>query len=360
MISIKSKIISRLISQEILFYFLAIFITLSLVILINHVFLVFKESHSVGFQVDEVYQLIWNKYTRDISLIIGLSFLLGSVFALNSLEKNSEIIVLNSAGFGSFKIFNMVLPLAILIALISAIFSIYISPTSNQKISSINEIAKNRPDFIFFKERDFITFKDQKITIFVEIVENIEDRQKLKNIYLWSQDNNKITLAKSGQKYTDSSSRKVLIDLFEGNIYNLNTNKNTTTEFKKMSIVLFDPNNKVIETKQSKYQSKSLINILGDLPKLEALVEIHYRLAFPISIFLFSFLSIQLTSNNRKFKKNFSIIISISAYLLFYNSLYISKDLILSSDSITYLFFVPYIIMAALIYIKILYAKFTS
>jgi len=349
------NILSIYISRKILFYFFAIFTSLSLIILINHIFLVLKESISVGYLSGELYTLILNKYLRDVSLVLGLSLFLGCVVAFNNLAKNSELIILNSSGMNFFSVFSIISPLILFFVLMSIVITFYVQPNANLNINKLLEAASNRPNFLNFKQKQFVIFKDKNISIFVDRVDNNGENQILKKIYIWSEKNKKLTIAKSGEKYIDSS-KKIFINLFDGRIYDIEAPKVGITKFKKMNLLLYDPSRKKPNFSNLDYDSMSVFILLEHLPKKEALAELLHKISFPLSNIILIFLSIVLTLKNTS-KSNFSLIYAVITYTIFYNLIYISKATIENNDFNPAMFFLPYLILILIIYIKILSLK---
>ena len=67
---------------------------------------------------------------------VGISVLIGGVFAFAQLARNSEVVVMRAAGVSIFQVFRMALPVALLVAAFAVILIDQVAPRAQQALSS--------------------------------------------------------------------------------------------------------------------------------------------------------------------------------------------------------------------------------
>jgi len=325
--------------------FFAILIIISLIIFSNQFFLVLNRSLTEGYLSSELFPLMLLKFSRDLPFIISFSFSLALIYTLNRLYKNSELVILSNAGFGDFRILRLLIPIILVIMVLVTVSSVFISPEVNSRVATIKESAQSRPDFLFFKEGVFQQFNEGKTTFYSSDINEYDDNQLMKNVFIFSAEENMIIFSNIGKKVTDETSGKIFLELSNGKFYqNLNSRYNDTlsfTTFDKFEILLFDPS-RDINFNDVFFSEKSLGLIeLIYKNSVESYAEIIYRFSIPLSFLIMSILSIQFSRVNPRGSKNYVLGLGLVTYILYYNLLVYIRENMSSNyvDLITYFFF---------------------
>ena len=318
--------LSYYLNFEILRSFVAILLILALIIFGNQIFLVLKNSASQGIVSSELISLIFLKTFRDINLLLGLSSILAIILTLNRFYKSSELIVIKTAGYGENGILKILLPLISFFVILSALFSIFFSPLAKNEINFIKENAKSRPDYIFFKEGTFQSFQDGEVIFFAQEISNKEaDRQNLKNVFIFSKTDSKLTTASSGLKIHNPSTESIFLELYDGHAYeNLNFEQTniSITNFEKYRFNLYSKNKEVLGIV---YPEARYFFDLSISKKID-LAEMLFRISIPISLLILVILSVYISKINPRKGKNFSPVIGVIFFIAYYNLLLFSKS----------------------------------
>jgi len=348
-------IIFKYLSKKVLFSALVFFIVLSLIIFSNQFFIVLNQSLKQGLYNSELLPLMLLKYSRDFHIVLGLSFILGLVYALNKFYKNSEIIILTGCGIDDLKIAKILMPVIISASIIISTFSISISPYVKSQIEIYASNAERRPEFIFLREGRFQNFKNNSITFYSSEISNIDNspNQNLKDIFVYSDENDRLILANSGTKVINKTNGEVLLNLYDGTIYQdlIDTKKSVTsiTNFEKFRIKLFSESSSKEIAKIDNLSEYKRISDLIFSKNYKDTSELLNRFSFPLSIFIISILGIYVSRNNPRNKKNFSLGYALIIFITYYNMLIFLKNTS-TSENLIINFMLPHIIFLSLIY----------
>jgi len=343
------SIIGSFINKKILTNFFVIFFILSLIVFGNQFFIVLSQSLDKGLFGNEIYSLIFLKFIRDAPFLISFSLILSIVFTFNKLYKSSEAIILHSAGKGALDFFKIIFPIVITTTVLISFLIGYIVPSVKLEIYNITDRAKSRPDYIFFQEGLFQSFQNNEITMFISEIDNVKeaDNQVLKNIFIYSNENKRIIIAKTGSKSV-SLNGDVHLDLFDGSIYQQlrdSNNISSVTNFEKYFIKIFslDSSERIFS---SSSEMKDFISLFSDSNN-EDLGEITYRISFSIATFILSLLSVFFSKTNNRSRINFSVGYLVIFFISYYNMVIIAKSSLgngatsfLSSLVMPHLFFI--------------------
>ena len=351
------KKIARLLISETLFSFIVVFLILSLIIFGNQFFLVLSRSLTEGFLGSELFPLIILKYTRDLPFIVSFGFCLALIHALSKMYKSSEIVILNNAGVGDFKLFRMISPLVFFMTLFVIFLSIFLTAEVNKKVDLLKENASLRPDYIFFKEGVFQNFHNENMTLYTSEIDTLanDEGQLLKNVFIFLEEKYKVITSTTGEKKIDKVSGKVYLSLQDGKIYqnldrNLLENISITT-FKKFEILIFDPSKAQKINRIETFESKSFAELLK-IFDLSSFKEIFYRFSIPLSFLIMCFLSIQFSKVDPRKTRNFALGYGLLTYISYYNILLFSKEM--KTDSlveIIIIFLITHAIYLTLVFI---------
>jgi len=352
-----SKIISNYLSKKVFLSFFPISLILSLIIFGNQFFIVISQSLNEGLYTSEILPLMSLKFVRDIPFIIGLSFTLSMTYVLNSLYKNSELVVLNNAGFGDTFIIRLFRPLISLFFFVILIVSFFVVPLAQNKISTLKQNAQNRPDFIFFREGVFQSFNNKDVTLYSPIIENFSDsdNQELNDLFIYFELSDRLIIAEKGYKEVDELTGNVLLKLINGITYtNISlVNEFSKTRFKNFDINLFSENNN--KERKRNAEEKTMFELINS-NDLKDKAEIFYRLSIPVSLIILVICAVFFSKTDPRAKRNFSLGYSLLAFIVYYNMIIYSKSIIKSGDGNIYfnilLPHMPFILLILFILVK--------
>lgn len=112
-----------------------------------------------------------------------MAVLMGTILAVGTLAKNSEITAMRSSGVSLFQLGRPLLATAMAISLLLLFMQEFITPLANEKMLYIEQVVVKKKDSSAFFRRDNIWHKDQDLILQAKIFN--PDTSKLEGITLW-------------------------------------------------------------------------------------------------------------------------------------------------------------------------------
>ena len=289
--------IKKYLTNQFFFRFLFLLSILFFTVLFNQIFIVLKESLATPFFLDEIFLIVFLKSLTDLPLLVNLSIFFALLILINKLTNNSEIFVLNSSGIGKFKLAKIFSPIIGYVFLFVLFFSIFFTPILENIIQDLRFHAKENVSRVDLKARNFNSFDEGKLIIFIEEVQNKNtNEQKYQGVFLNfnEKDTNYILLAEEGSKIVVNND--VFLVLNNGYKYsNLQTKQS-------LQISKFDTIKINLSTNQNKKETSSLVDInnlqsksIFELIKIDdnhSKGEIFWRISLTLSILTLSTIAI--------------------------------------------------------------------
>ena len=178
-------ILAKYIKSLIFRNFFGVFVVLILIISGNQFFLVLKEAIELNILTVEIFSLVFFKSLRDIPTVFSISLFFSTLVSMSRLYRNSEIVVIKASGASDYFFIKILTPFMLWFFFINLILSLFIAPYAAKKTHDIRYEASQRPEFLTLMERQFQVFANDKITIYSEEVENVDDfDQVVINFYI--------------------------------------------------------------------------------------------------------------------------------------------------------------------------------
>jgi len=229
-----------------------------------------------------------------LSYILPFSLLTANIFAINTLQQNSEITVLKSCSISNFNLAKPIILLGLLVSIMSYSIAFYFMPYANRQLKLLRNNLQENYSNIALQSGIFENIKNT--TIYVQK----REQDNLFGLFIYDQSNidySIVITAQNAKLNTTNNSLKLILNngtlqkfnyhnkkteilYFQQYLFNLNENEND-----KESSIILKPNERYFH--ELLYPEP---NLSADyLLKLDA--EIHQRLIFPITSFIFSLLA---------------------------------------------------------------------
>ena len=249
--------------KDTFFFFILMTLTLGLIVwviqAVNYLDFITEDGH--GFFVYFSYTLF--NFPKIIHRILPFIFFISLFYQINRYELKNELIVYWTAGVSKFQFIKIILGFSLLFMIFQIIMGSYISPTGQDKAR--NFIRNSNIDFFpsLFQEGKFIDVV-QNLTIFIE---SEKPSGTYNNIYLKEMNkgldnSSRVIYAKKG--YLNNSNEKKYLELFNGDIVNINGSKTNNFSFDKINFDLSEYTSKSTTfPKIQELNSKLLIKCLA-------------------------------------------------------------------------------------------------
>ena len=174
-------------------------------------------------------KLILYSLPQIVPILLPVIVSLSIFFVISRMQNDKELIILQSSSFSLVDIFKPTLIFSIIMAIVSAYFTLYQSPKSNEGFKVLLYTLKNDYSSTLLQEGTFNTF-GKDFTIFVK------QRKKdgLHNVFIHDtrdEDRSSTLIAKKGNLVSTSDSTKIYLE--EGS-------QHFQSKDKKLSVLYFD------------------------------------------------------------------------------------------------------------------------
>jgi len=354
-------ILGNFLTKKILVNFLGITFVISIIFFGNQSIIVLKEGLKIGLLSSEIIPFISLKILRDLPEILIISFLLSILLTFSRLNRSSEKVILLTSGLNDISLFRITLRILFPLVFIVSILIFFLTPWSKSEIYQFKEVSKNRPAYIFLKEKAFQDFG--KNIFYASSVENIDDlSQELNNIFLISNSDNKknLIISRKGLKTHNAQTSEVFLELYDGRIYqDFNINLSSYTEFEKYKLKIYSP----VKEKDSE---ENIVNEMLDFFSLlkedtkDKYSEIIYRVSLPMMLIFLTFYNILVTEANSREAKNYSFLKGLLLFFIYFNAiLFFRSQTYNDLLDFIFAFFIVHVSFGGIIWILFLKKNFT-
>ena len=269
--------------------------------------------------------------------------------------------ILLTSGLNDISLFRITLRILFPLVFIVSILIFFLTPWSKSEIYQFKEVSKNRPAYIFLKEKAFQDFG--KNIFYASSVENIDDlSQELNNIFLISNSDNKknLIISRKGLKTHNAQTSEVFLELYDGRIYqDFNINLSSYTEFEKYKLKIYSP----VKEKDSE---ENIVNEMLDFFSLlkedtkDKYSEIIYRVSLPMMLIFLTFYNILVTEANSREAKNYSFLKGLLLFFIYFNAiLFFRSQTYNDLLDFIFAFFIVHVSFGGIIWILFLKKNFT-
>lgn len=320
-------IIFRYLSKEIALTWLTTTVVLMMIFMSTQ-FIHYLTQASLGsYAATILFKIMLLQIPYLLGLLIPVGFFSAILLAYGRLHADREMMVLASSGFSHRQLVSMTLLMAVGVAIITALFTLWLSPIVASKQKHIIEEAKAAPIIESLLPGRFFASPDGSAMLYVESISR--DHQQLQRLFLSlpssAQNPNEWTIvtAASGEE-VEQNGQKFLI-IHQGYRYRGIPGQANyeVIGFKDYGIAL-----------QSKppiiHENAQMLPTLGlshsSLSKREITAEFQWRIASPLSVFILALLAIPLSAVNPRQGKFAKLVPAMLIYILYANMMFVARD----------------------------------
>jgi len=270
----------------------------------------------------ELLQLTVLKSLISLEMLLPLSLYLAILIGLGRLHSDSEIYAMRASGISEMRVLKPIIGVAILLAILIGLFSIFVRPWAYGMAYEIKARAEAATEVDRIRAARFYTFKESGRTIFVKAVSG--DGGQLEEVFIRSRKNGDlqvITAAAGELKYNVRPDFHQLI-LQDASVYKrVSDGPDVFAELG--SFALWIPAG---EPRPVGYKTKS-----SDIFKLRLSddntdrAEFQWRMSTPVSALLLALLAIPLSRSRPRQGQYARMLGALIVYAVYYNLLDVSK-----------------------------------
>ena len=313
-------ILNKYVNQEILRTCVAILVVLILIFLSGRFVKFIQMAVDGTISSSAVFSLLGLKVPMVAGFLLPLSFFVAMLLTFGRLHVDNEMAILHGVGISELQLAKNIMPLALILAFISAGLSFWVTPWSGHLSKEILTQEKMDSRFGVFSAGAFRENKSKSGVVFVESIEN---NGQVNNLFAVSGLNEvkgqlEIQLAQSARFNYDESAdipNHLVLEHGLAYLFDQQTNRWQITEYDSYFMQIEQSDSEALNLKNQSIASSELLKKGG----VGAWAELHWRLSAPLSIPILCLLAIPLARTQPrkgKFSRLFPAILVYMVYAL--------------------------------------------
>ena len=312
------SIVDRYLLTEVLKTFLAIVVTLVLIVA-SMLFLRTLEEVSLGaLNAELVLRFLGLQIVRDTPSLLPPAFFLAALGALSRLARDSELVAMNACGIGPSRLFRALLLLAVPVALTTGWFALVLQPWAAAGIAGIRLQQKDQATQIAgLQAGRFYTEEGGDLVIYIA---SIAKGKGLERVFVLDRRGKtaRIVVSETGRHRLDEASGDHLVTLNDGHRFDGNAGEGNYLIGRFREYLLrIEASGKERQAVAKRSTTPSL-DLLGS-PNSEDRAELEHRIAAPLAIFTLTFIAVPLVAISPRQKTSGRLLLAFLAYFTFFN-----------------------------------------
>lgn len=349
-------ILSRYLNREVFTSTLAILGVLFAIFISQRIVKYLAQAASGDISGTMVWQMVLLYSPVLLGFLLPLAFFLGCLLAFSRLYVDSEMAVLRSVGVSERKLISLLIPIAVIVALIGGAVALWLAPVANETTYQIRDEHASKLELSMLEPGRFQIFQEGEGVVYAD---SSESSSHLGNFFLAelpaeNSPYTRIISAKSAERYYDEELDKNFLQLNDGLVYELDADKNVRkiTEFEHYYARLEAERSIVSRRKISATPTMELIQT-ADGPSWG---ELHWRLAVPLSVPFLLFLAIPLSRVRPREGKFAKMLPALMVYIIYIILIVVFRKWVEAEKIPGWLGFIPIYVVMGLLASRLLYA----
>ncbi len=312
-------LIFRYLTAEVFKSQVAVFFTLMTIFVSQKFVLILSSASEGGIPGKLVMSLLALKLPQLASLILPLSIFLGIILAYSRIYADSEMTVFKACGVSEWYVIRVTLISSLFLTFLAGILTLYIAPWASEQEYQIKEQAAADAGVSALRAGRFQQTGNEKAVVFIHDIK--DDGKKLERVFVAqlpdksdknSNQDVKIVYAEQGSFIEEESGEQQLI-LTDGKRYQTD-GSHLDVELTEFGGYTMQIQGQEIERQRRKLQAVPSKTLLKQNTS-EAIAQIQWRLAIPLSIPILTLLAVPLSIVNPRQGKFAKLVPAISLYL---------------------------------------------
>ena len=316
-------IIFRYLTREILITMMAVSSVLLLITMSSRFARYLAEATTGKISVEILFSLIGYRLPGFLELILPLGFFIAILLAYGRLYIDSEMVVLSACGMSQRRLVNITLVSAVIVAVVVAAFSLWLSPLGAKKTEIMLDEQRHRSEFDSLQEGRFQPLGGGQAMTYVESVS--ENRKQLNNVFVaqivsdTAHDSVAVIVAESGAQRVHPKYGQRYLELHNGYRYE---GVPGSSDYKVMQFSTYGAYLTPADSSAalSESDAKTTLELLRE-DNLESRVTMQWRISMPVLVLVVGLLAVPLSRTNPRYGRYLKMLPAILIYLVYLGSL---------------------------------------
>ena len=321
-------IISRYLIKEIVKTLGGVLLVLFLIALSAQLVGLFSKVAAGTIHVNTVMMLFGLYNLTIVTFILPLALYLAILLALSRLYQDSEMAALAASGVGPARVVRAVLLVAIVVAVIQGVFSLFLGPWAYERGDQLRLQSQQLTDIQGVTPGRFQELPQGKGVIYIESIS--QDRSQVNNIFVQHQEgpHSSRIIAESGHIERDAKTGDRILILVNGHRYEGQPGKKdyTILDFKRHGIRIEEKQVEAVQLRRKAMPTQVLLEPHGHRPEmLGRVTEFQWRVSSALSCIVLALLAVPLSRSSHRQGRYSRLAIAIVLYILLSNMLNIGR-----------------------------------
>ena len=321
------RVFDRYLLKEVINGWLAVTLFLWLILVSNRLVRYLGDAVSGDIPGNVIFKLIGLKMVWYLVHVVPFALALGVVLALGRLYRDNEMTVMSACGVGPWRIYKPLLGFGIVLAIILAWLSLYVSPEVQGMSYKLEKLAKQQADLTVLGAGRFNELQKGRLTFYAERLS--ADKQHMENLFIvlrskrGQQKLPQLLTARSAYRKVDDATGDSFLVLVDGYRYEGKPGEANyrIMKFREYGVRIDLPGEPEVQEKQESTPSAALIS--SSDPKDVA--ELQWRLAMPVSVIVLLLLAVPLCKSSPRQGRYGRLVVAILLFVIYYNLLATAK-----------------------------------
>ena len=323
-------IVQRYLVREVSQTFIAVLVVLVLIYVSDRFVRYLGEAAAGRIAAELLAEFIALKVATQLALLLPLALYLAILLGLGRLYRDSEIVAMMASGIGPMRLVRSVVWFATVLAVVTAVLSLYLSPKAEARLQDLRQRAKDQSESTDIYPGRFKEFNQGAQVLYVQEV--AKGTRRVRGVFArlrWDTGED-IVVAESAHELIDGKTGDRFIVLVNGHRYQGSPGEATyvVTHFDRYAVRI---DQAPAESDNPRLQALSTQALLG-FRETPYLTELMRRLSLPVSVLVLGILAVPLartTPRRGRFAKLFPATL---IYFIYFNLLSIVENLVLRED----------------------------
>ena len=176
------RIFDRYLLKEVIYGWLAVTVVLWLVLVSNRLVQYLAEAAEGNIPGSLIFNLLALKMVWYLVLVVPFALALGVVLGLSRLYRDNEMVVMSACGVGPARIYRPLLGLSVIVAVLIAWLSLYVSPEVQGMSDRLKVSAQQQADLTVLGAGRFNDLQGGRVTFYAERLS--ADRSQMENLFI--------------------------------------------------------------------------------------------------------------------------------------------------------------------------------
>ncbi|WP_346839187.1 LPS export ABC transporter permease LptF [Microbulbifer sp. SAOS-129_SWC] len=316
-------IIFRYLCRELLYATLAVSSVLLLMVMGGRFVKYLAEAAAGDMSASILFPLMGYRLPEFLQLVLPLGFFVGILLAYGRLYIESEMTVLHACGFSERRLLGYTLIPALLVALLVAAMSLFLTPTGLERWSGLLTADKSRNEFDHLMPKKFVSTKGNRSVYFADSLS--KDKSTMHDVFLaelgspqedTETNHQVVTVAREGVQQIDPETGLRYLVLRDGYRYE------GVPGQKDYRLMKFSSYEQLLDIPyvrsrwQDQVESAATIDLMhSDKPAERAYL--HWRLSLPVLVLVVAVLAVPMSRTNPRQGRYAKMIPAVLLYLAY-------------------------------------------